>query len=121
MILPPLSFPIQPSKRHLSSILDHGSNYLARMHQLERIVDLVQRQHFGDHFVDLDFAVEVPIDIAWKLRTAFDAAERGAAPDATGDQLERAGRDFLTRARDTDDNRFTPAFVTTLQGRAHHM
>src|ERR1700722_12199384 len=103
------------------SIPDYGTNYLACMHHLESDVDLIQRQHFADHFVDLDLAVEVPIDVARQLRTAFDAAECRAAPDATGDQLEWAGRDFLTRAGDADDNRFAPSLVATLQRRTHHM
>src|ERR1700722_8704506 len=91
------------------------------MHHLEGVVDRIQRHHFGDHFVDLDLAVEVPTHIARQLRTALDSAECGAAPDATGNQLERTGRYFLTGARDADDNRFAPSLVTTLQGRAHHM
>src|ERR1700716_1655014 len=91
------------------------------MHQLEGIVDLIQWQHFGDHFVDLDLAVEIAVHIARQLRTAFDAAECRAAPDATGNQLERTGRYFLTCTGDTDDDRFAPSLVTRLQGRAHHV
>src|SRR5579863_3762945 len=91
------------------------------MHQLEGIVDLVQRQHFADHFVDLDLAIEVAIHVARQLRAALDAAECRAAPNATGYQLERTSRYFLARARNTDDNRFTPSLVTTLQRRAHHV
>src|SRR3981189_2099987 len=108
MTLPPTGF-INSRRNGISqSILDHRSNNLTRMHQLEGIVDLVQWQHFGDHFVDLDLAVEIAIHIARQLRTPFDAAERRAAPDATGNQLERTGTYFLTRARDADDNRFAP-------------
>src|SRR5882672_4899904 len=121
MILPPLVF-INSRRNGISqSILDHRPNYLARVHQLEGIVDLIQWQHFGDHFVDLDLAVEVAVHVAGQLRAAFDAAECRAAPDATGNQLERTGRYFLTGTRDTDDNRFAPTLVTTLQRRAHHM
>src|SRR3979409_2127328 len=91
------------------------------MHQLEGIVDLFQWQHFADHFVDLDLAVEVAIHVARQLRTALDAAECRAAPDATGNQLERAGLYFLSRAGNTDYNRFAPSLVATLQSRAHHV
>src|SRR5882757_4015166 len=115
MILPPLVF-INSRRNGISqSILDHRSNHLTRMHQLECVVDLVQWQHFGDHFVDLDLTVEIAVHVARQLRTAFDAAECRAAPDAAGNQLERTSRYFLTRTRDSDDNRFAPSLVATLQ------
>src|SRR5882672_7963948 len=108
MILPPLVF-INSRRNGISqSILDHRPNYLARVHQLEGIVDL-------------DLAVEVAVHVAGQLRAAFHAAECRAAPDATGNQLERTGRYFLTGTRDTDDNRFAPTLVTTLQCRPHHV
>src|SRR6185437_11052199 len=110
MTLPPIVF-IQPLKRHLSrtrSILDHGPDHLAGMHHLEGIVDLV-------------LARQVPIHVARQLRTALDAAECRTAPYPAGYQLERAGRYFLARPSDADDNRFAPALVTTLERGAHHM
>src|ERR1700720_1165693 len=125
MILPPLVFIYSrchgifrnqsPQFIPEDSVLDHGTNNLSRMHELEGIVDLVQWQHFADHFVDLDLAAEVAIHVSRQLRTALDAAERRAAPHATGDQLERAGTNFLTRAGNSDDNRFAPSLVATLK------
>src|ERR1700685_3742805 len=111
MILPPTSLhtAVETATRNqsprfkslrLRSVLDHGTNNFSCVHHLEGIVDRIQRQHFADHFVDLDLAVEVPIHIARQLRTAFDTAECRAAPDAPGDQLERAGRYFLARPGD---------------------
>src|SRR5882762_2058517 len=121
MILPPLVF-INSRRNGISrSILDHRTNNLARVHQLEGIVDLIQWQHFGDHLVDLDLAVEVAVHVSRQLRAAFDAPECRAAPNATGNQLKRTSRYLLTCACDTDDNRFAPSLVTTLQRRSHHM
>src|SRR3546814_5089762 len=48
------------------------------------------------------------------------AAEGGALPHATGDELERAGGDFLARFGDADDDAFTPAAVAAFERGAHH-
>jgi hypothetical protein len=61
------------------------------MHQVERGVDLFQPHDVGDHRVDLDLAVHVHVDDLGHVGAALGAAERGAAPVAPGDQLERAG------------------------------
>jgi hypothetical protein len=52
----------------------------------------------GDHRVDLDLAVHVPVDDLRHVGAAARAAEGGAHPGAAGDQLERAGGDFLAGA-----------------------
>ena len=62
-------------------------------------VDVFQGHGVGDHFVDFDFATKVLFDIFGELAAAFDAAKGGAAPDATGDELEGAGGRFLRRRR----------------------
>src|SRR3546814_3463109 len=41
---------------------DDAADALAFVHQVEALVDLFQRQHMGDHRVDLDLAVHVPVD-----------------------------------------------------------
>src|SRR4051794_15621025 len=85
------------------------------------MIDLVERQHFGYELVDLELAFHVVFDIARQLRAAFHAAECRAAPDAAGHELERTRRDFLARAGDADDGRFTPALVAALERRTHHL
>ena len=89
------------------------------MHQVERLVDPVEPHRVGDHAVDLDLAGHVLVDHAGEIRAAADAPEGGAAPDAAGDELERAGRDLLARTGDADDHGLAPALVAALQGRAH--
>src|SRR3546814_4813155 len=54
----------------------------------EALVDLFQRQHMGDHRVDLDLAVHVPVDDLGYVGAALRPAERGAAPVAAGHRSE---------------------------------
>jgi len=75
----------------LRSEPDDRADDLALVKQVERPVDLLERQHLADHLVDLDLPAQVALHEARQLRAALDAAERRPAPDAAGDQLERAG------------------------------
>jgi CHASE1-domain containing sensor protein len=86
-----------------------GTADLRALHQVEALVDVVERQRVGDHRVDLDLAVHVPVDDLRHVGAAARAAEGGALPDAAGDQLERPGRDFLARRRHADDHRLCPS------------
>ncbi|GCC45508.1 hypothetical protein chiPu_0029605, partial [Chiloscyllium punctatum] len=47
----------------------------------------------GDHRIDLDLSVHVPVDDLRHVGATARAAERGALPDPPGDELERPGRD----------------------------
>src|SRR4029077_1936496 len=53
------------------------------------------------------------------IGAASCAAERGAFPDASRDQLEWPRRDLLTRAGDADDDAHAPAFVAAFQRLTH--
>ena len=80
--------------------VDHdAADRLARVHQVEALVDLVERQRVRDHRVDLDLAVHVPVDDLRHVGAAARAAEGRALPDAAGDELERPRRDLLARRR----------------------
>ena len=59
------------------------------MHQIERLVDISERHHVGDHRVDLDLSFHVPVDDPWHVGASARAAEGGAFPDPAGDELER--------------------------------
>src|SRR5437763_570538 len=108
-----------PPKLKLPSEADDGANDLALVQQIERAVDLLERQHLADHLVDLDLPAEVALYEPGQLRAALYAAERRAAPHAAGDQLKRAGMDLLPGARDADDDRLPPALVAALERGAH--
>ena len=75
------------------------------MHQVETLVDFVEGQRVGNHRIDLDLPVHIPIDDLGNIGAALRPAKGGAPPVAPGHQLERAGLDGLARFGDTDDDR----------------
>ena len=91
------------------------------MHQVETLVDVIEAHSVGDHRVDLDLAVHVPIDDLWNVRTP--RAPPNAVPRQTTarDQLEWTGANFGTRGRHADDDAFAPTFVRRLKRCAHHV
>src|SRR5690606_35181649 len=101
--------------------LDHRADRLAFVHQVEGGVDLIERHHVGDEVIDVDLAVHVPVHDFGHVGAAACAAEGGAFPDASGDELERAGGDFLTRFGDADDDALAPAAVGGFQRLAHYL
>ncbi len=90
------------------------------MHQIEALVDVLQFQDVGDHRIDLNLSVHVPVDDLRDVGAAARAAERGALPDPSGDQLERPGGDFLAGFRHADHHRYAPAAMTGFQRLPHH-
>ena len=108
-------------QRSASLESDHRSDALSFVHKIESLVDSLQRERVSDHGIDLDLAAQVSLDVTGQLRAAFDSAKGCSAPDPPGNQLERSSADFLSGCRDADDGRFTPPFVTTLQGGAHRL
>src|SRR5579864_7409479 len=91
------------------------------MYELEAAIDVGERELVGDERVDLDLPVHVPVDDLWHVAAAARAAESGAFPDASGDELERPRLDFLARAGDADDHRDAPALVAAFERLAHHL
>src|SRR6516164_7928048 len=53
------------------SVHNNAPNALAFVHQLESLVDIRQWHGVGDHRIDLDLALHVPIDDALKGRAQF--------------------------------------------------
>ncbi len=64
------------------------------MHQVEPPVDFCQRHRVRNHWVDLDLALHVPVDDLRNVGAAARAAEGGALPDPSRDQLKRPRRDL---------------------------
>src|SRR5689334_9723144 len=85
-----------------SSVDDNSANAFACVHQVEAPVDLVEAQRVGDHRIDRDLPVHVPVDDLGHVGAALGAAERGAAPVAAGDKLEGTRGDLLPRLGDPD-------------------
>src|SRR5882672_2271092 len=65
---------------------DDRTDRLAFVHQIKTLVDLLQLEDMGNHRVDLDLSVHVPVDDLRHIGAAAGAAERGALPDPAGDQ-----------------------------------
>src|SRR5262245_31133050 len=99
------------------SEVNHGADGFAAMHQVEGFVDLLERHRVRDEGIELDLAAHRLLHHARQLRATFDATECGAAPHATGDELERTRADLLPRARDADDDALAPPLVAALERR----
>src|SRR5438093_13609422 len=102
------------------SVNDDAPDTLALLHQLESLVDVWEHHGVGDHRIDLDFTLHVPIDDFRHVGAAARAAEGCALPDAPGDQLERTGRDLRAGRGDADDDGLAPTTVARLERLAHH-
>src|SRR5262245_21280683 len=69
-------------------VYHHRPDRFAFVHEVEGVVDLVERHCVGDQIVDIDFTLHVPVDDLGHVRAAARAAECGSAPDASGHELE---------------------------------
>src|SRR6476660_4807997 len=98
---------------------DDRTDRLAFVHQIEALVDFLQLEDMGDHRIDLDLSVHVPVNDLRHIGAATRAAERGAFPHAAGHKLERTGRDFLSGFGDADDDGNAPATMAAFQRLAH--
>src|SRR5580698_9619513 len=105
--------------RRYGSIDDDAADRLAFVHQLEPLVDVGEGELVGDQVVDVDLAVHVPVDDARHVGAAARAAERGALPDAPGNELERPRADLLARPGDADDDADPPAAMRAFERLAH--
>src|SRR5258705_1279396 len=99
---------------------DDRTDRLASVHQIEALVDFLQLEDMGDHRIDLDLSVHVPVNDLRHIGAATRAAERRAFPHAAGHKLERTGRDFLSGFGDGDDDGNAPATMAAFQRLAHH-
>src|SRR5215831_14382539 len=67
------------------SVYNNAPDALAFVHQVEPLVDVRQRHGVGDHRIDLDLALHVPIDDFRHVCAAARATECRSLPDAAGD------------------------------------
>ena len=90
---------VYPPSLWQCSIPQYGANRLARVHQIEGIVDAFVRQRVSDQFVGSDLAVHLPGDDLGYVTAAARAAERRALPAAACDQLKGTGFDPRRKER----------------------
>ena len=74
-----LSITLPPSPRPRTAPLkqNDAADAFARVHQVEGLVDVVERHGVGNQVVDVDLAVHVPIDYLGHVRAAPGVAEDG--------------------------------------------
>src|SRR5205823_15120630 len=95
-----------------SSERDDRADRLALVHEIECVVDALQRQYVGDQLVDPYLALHVPVDDARNVGAPPRTAECSPLPYPARDELERARANFLSRAGDADDHRYAPPAMT---------
>ena len=91
------------------------------MHQVEALVDLLERQRVGDHRVDLDLAVHVPVDDLRHVGAAARAAEGGALPDRPVTSWNGRVAISLPASATPMMIADAPAAVAAFQRLAHHV
>src|SRR5476649_421633 len=114
----------RPVSATVPSILlefNDGSDAFPRMHQVESLVDALQRQLMPDQGIDADLAVHVPVHDLRHLGTAARPAKGRALPYPARHQLEGAGLDLLPRTGHADDDAHPPAAMGAFQRLAHQI
>src|SRR5882757_10314549 len=99
---------------------DDRTDRLAFVHQIEAPVDFLQPEDMGDHRIDLNLSVHVPVYDLRHVGAAARATERSAFPHPAGHELERPGCNFLSGFGDADDDGNAPATMAAFQRLAHH-
>lgn len=84
------------------------------MHQMERLIDILNAHFVRDERIDLDAAIHIHIDDGGHICAASGPAKGYAFPASSCDELEGAGGDFFACARNADDVALAPAFMTAL-------
>src|SRR5450755_4537120 len=97
----------------------HAADPVLALHQLEPLIDLLEAEAVRDEGVDVELAVEVERDELRDLIAALDAAERGAAHAAAGDQVPGDDIERLALAGDSGDRAQAPAHARRLDRLAH--
>lgn len=96
-----------------------GSDALALMHQMKRVIDLIKRHGVSDHLVNIDFPLHAPVDDLGDVRSTSCTTERGTAPGPPRHQLEGACGNFLSCTGHTNNAALPPSLVTALKSLAH--
>src|SRR5580658_845849 len=104
-----------------ASVRDYASDRGTSMHQIESVIDLIERHLVGDQGVNRYLTVHIPIDNLRHIGTPAGTTERRAFPDAAGYQLKRSRLNLLPGPRNTDDDRHAPAAVTAFERLAHQI
>ena len=81
-------------RRPAESEIDYRADRFAVVHQIERLVDAIERHLMSDQVVDVDLPLHVPVDDLRYVGAAPRSAERRTFPDSAGNELKRARGDL---------------------------
>src|ERR1700759_2583071 len=81
---------------------DDRTDRFALVHQVEPLVDLLELEGVSDHRIDLNSSIHVPVADLRHIGAAARPAESRALPDASRDELEWPGGDFLAGLGNAD-------------------
>src|SRR3954468_7042838 len=110
---------IRPS--YPRSEFDHAADPVLGLHQLEAVVDVVERDAVGDEGVDVDVAVQIALHEPGDLVAALDAAERGAGHAPAGDEQARDDVQRLALAGHAGHGAQAPAHARGPHRPAQHL
>src|SRR5699024_10949171 len=96
---------LAPAALKLLIKMNNGTNTLAFVHQVKRVIDVIKPHGVGTEIVKPELALHVALNKAWQLSTALHTTKRRAFPDPPGNQLEGTGGDFLAGTGNTDNHR----------------
>src|SRR3712207_4046296 len=100
------------------SKLDHRTDAVLVVHELEPVVDVLERDPVRDERVHVELAVEVELNELRDLVAAFDAAEGGARDPPAGDEQTGDDVERLPLAGHARDRAQPPAHPCRLDGLA---
>src|SRR3546814_13484266 len=100
-----------PRSTRTDTLFPYTTLFRSLVHEVEALVDVVERQGVGDEVVDVDLALHVPVGDLGHVGAPARAAEGGALPDPSGDELAGTGGDLLAGDGAADDARQAPALA----------
>src|SRR5271155_2147435 len=105
--------------KRLTLVGYHRPDRFALVHEVEALVNLIERQYVSNQVIYIDLTRHVPINDLWHIGSPACATKGRTLPYPAGYQLERTGLNLLAGARNPDDHRYPPATMAALECLAH--
>ena len=113
-------FTCTKTSRLMDVVEDSADAHVTRgMHDVKGIVNLVDRHAIGDILVQPEISLKMALDELRDLSATLDSSKSTSHPDASSDELERSSLNERSSRSNSNDDRLTPALVTSLESNAH--
>lgn len=66
----------------------HATNTITLLHDIERLVNILQSLSVSDKLIDLELALHVVINQIWELSSTFNATKSRSTPNTSSDKLK---------------------------------